>query len=139
VKGAATVTETITYRTTPDIDIFQLAKLFDQAGWQHRTRDLGRLARVVSGSMFVVSAWDAERLVGFARAISDGASDAQISTVAVHEDYRRKGIAKELIRRLLRGHDDLAFIVHAPSELSKFCAKAGFKPAPSMFRRSRKS
>jgi ribosomal protein S18 acetylase RimI-like enzyme len=129
----------ITYRGTPDVDIFQLAKLFEQAGWHHRTRDLGRLARVVSGSMFVVSAWDADRLVGFARAVSDGASDAQISTVCVAEEYRRKGIASELIRRLMKGHDDLAFVVHAPKDLASFCAKAGFKPAPNMFRRSRKT
>jgi ribosomal protein S18 acetylase RimI-like enzyme len=129
----------ISYRSTPDVDIFQLAKLFEQAGWHHRTRDLGRLARVVAGSMFVVSAWDDQVLVGFARAISDGASDAQISTVAVHEDYRRRGIGTELIRRLLDGHEELAFVAHGPSELADFCAKVGFKPAPNMFRRSRKS
>ncbi len=129
----------ITYRDTKDVDIFQLAKLFEQAGWHHRTQDLGRLARVVTGSAFVVSAWDADRLVGFARAISDGASDAHISTVAVADEYRRKGIGQELIRRLLEGRDDLAFIAHAPTELASFCAKAGFKPADSMFRRARKS
>ena len=111
MKGDVKSAGEIGYRNTPDVDIFQLAKLFDQAGWQHRTRDLGRLARVVRGSMFLVSAWDGDRLVGFARAISDGASDAQISTMVVHEDYRRKGIAKELVRRLLKGHDELAFIV----------------------------
>jgi ribosomal protein S18 acetylase RimI-like enzyme len=129
----------ITYRDTQDVDIFQLAKLFEEAGWQHRTRDLGRLARVVTGAMFVISAWDKDRLVGFARAISDGASDAHISTVAVAEEYRRKGIGRELIHRLLKGHDDLAFILHAPEDLATFCAKAGFKPAPNMFRRARKS
>jgi len=131
--------ERITYRTTGDVDIFQLAKLFEQAGWHHRTKDLGCLARVVSGSTLVVSAWDGDVLVGFARANSDGASDAHISTVAVHEGYRRQGIGLELIRRLVKGHDDLAFIVHAPTELAPFCVKAGFKPAPNMFRRSRKS
>ena len=131
--------DAIQYRSTPDVDIFQLAKLFEQAGWHHRTRDLGRLARVVSGSTYVASAWDADRLVGFARAISDGASDAHISTVAVDEDYRRQGIGQELVRRLVEGHDDLAFIAHAPEGLAGFCSKVGFKPAPNMFRRPRKS
>jgi ribosomal protein S18 acetylase RimI-like enzyme len=129
----------ITYRDTRDVDVFQLAKLFEQAGWHHRTRDLGRLARVVSGSTFVVSAWDEGQLVGFARAMSDGASDAHISTIAVLEPYRRRGIGRELLRRLVVGRDELAFIMHAPPELATFCTKVGFKPAPNMFRRSRRS
>jgi hypothetical protein len=129
----------IIYRDTGDVDIFQLARLFEQAGWHHRTKNLGRLARLVSGSAFIVSAWRSDRLIGFARAISDGVSDAYISTVAVEELEGQSEILRELLRRLMAGHDEIAFILQAPPALAAFYAEAGFEPAPNMFRRPRKS
>jgi GNAT superfamily N-acetyltransferase len=128
----------ITYRDTPDVDIFQLARLFEQAGWHDRTHDLGRLARVVQGSTFVATAWDDGRLVGFARAISDGVSDALLSTITVLEGYRRKGIGRELLRRILHGHDEIAFVLQAPAELASFCVGAGFERVRDVYRRTRR-
>ena len=48
-----------------------------------------------------VGAWDGERLVGFARALSDGHFHAYIEDVMVHPNYRRQGIADRLLRRLV--------------------------------------
>jgi hypothetical protein len=49
-----------------DVDLQQLAALFESVGWNFRTRDAGRLARMVRGSMYGVSALDGDKLVGFA-------------------------------------------------------------------------
>ena len=126
----------ISYHDTQDVDIFQLARLFEQAGWHDRSRDTGRLAKLVSGSLFVVSAWHGDRLVGFARAISDGVSHAYVSDVAVREDYRRRGIGRELLRRLVSGRDDISFVLHARADLEAFCAERGFQVATDMWRRA---
>src|SRR5512134_2865403 len=104
---------TIVYRDTHEVDLDQLTTLFNSVGWERRTVDRDRLAQLVHGSMFVVSAWDGDRLVGFARAISDGATNAYISTVAVLPEYQKRGIGRELIRRLLGGRDHLQFVLHA--------------------------
>jgi ribosomal protein S18 acetylase RimI-like enzyme len=40
------------------------------------------------------------RIIGMARVISDGFSDAYIQDVAVLESYRRQGVGRELVRRL---------------------------------------
>jgi ribosomal protein S18 acetylase RimI-like enzyme len=129
----------ISYHDTQDVDIFQLARLFEQAGWHDRSRDTGRLAKLVSGSLFVVSAWHGDRLVGFARAISDGVSDAYVRDVAVLEDYRRRGIGRELLRRLVSGRDDISFVLDARVELEPLCTERGFLLAPEMWRRARKA
>ncbi len=67
---------TVLYRATHEIDLDQLTTLFNSVGWERRTSNRDRLAQLVRGSTYVVSAWDGDRLVGFARAISDSAFNA---------------------------------------------------------------
>jgi predicted GNAT family N-acyltransferase len=129
----------ISYRDTQDVDIFQLARLFEQAGWHHRTHDLGQLARLVSGSTYVVSAWRKDLLVGFARAISDCVSNAYISTVAIAEHEGQKEILRELLRRLMQGRDEITFVLQAQPTLVDFFTEEGFEPAPHMYQRPRRS
>ncbi len=119
------------------IDLGQLAALFDRVGWQHRTRDRERLAQMVRGSMYASSAHAGETLVGYARAISDGAFNAYVSTVAVLPEYQRRGIGRELVRRLVEGRDAIQFVLHARSEVHPFYLGCGFTPAPDMLRRDR--
>jgi len=47
----------------------------------------------------VVTAWDAAHLVGIARSLSDFAYCTYLSDLAVHVDYQRSGIGKELIHQ----------------------------------------
>jgi ribosomal protein S18 acetylase RimI-like enzyme len=94
---------TIVYRDTHEIDLDQLTILFNSVGWERRTADRERLAQLVRGSLYVISAWAGNRLVGFARAISDGAANAYISTVAVLPEYQKRGIGRKLIQRLVEG------------------------------------
>lgn len=88
--------------------------------------------------MFVVSAWEGDSLIGFARAISDGATNGYISTVAVLPQYQGKGIGRELIRRLISGRDGIMFVLHARPEVAPFYLKCGFQPAGDMLRIPRK-
>lgn len=120
------------------LDLGQLAQVFDAVGWQHRTRDRDRLAQMVRGSMYGVSAHDGERLVGYARAVSDGAFNAYVSTVAVLPAYQRQGIGREMMRRLLLGRDQVQFVLHARVEVHPFYLACGFSPPSDMLRRDRK-
>ena len=127
----------IVLRDDHDVDLDQLAALFVTAGWHDRAADRERLAAAVHGSRYVVSAWDGPRLVGFARAISDGATNAYVSTVAVLPEYRRRGIGSAVVRRLIDGRDHLTFALHARPEVHPFYEACGFKRDPDMLRRVR--
>ena len=131
---------TIVYRDSHDIDLDQLTVLFNAVGWERRTADRDRLAQLVRGSMFVVSAWEGDRLVGFARAISDGAANAYISTVAVLPEYQKRGIGRELIQRLLEDRDHLQFVLHANERAYPFYLHldVGFEPFDNVLARRRK-
>lgn len=130
----------ILYRDDHDIDLDQLTVLFNSVGWERRTADRDRLAQLVRGSMFVVSAWEGDRLVGFARAISDGATNAYISTVAVLPEYQKRGIGREIVRRLIADRDGIQFVLHANERAYPFYLRldVGFEPFENVLVRRRK-
>jgi GNAT superfamily N-acetyltransferase len=129
----------VTYTGSDEIELTQLARLFDDAGWSSRTVDQERFAALIKGSRFVVSAWDGDALVGFARAISDGVKNAYVTDVVVRADHRRQGIGAELVRRLLAGRDDIKFVLRADPELRRWYAAFGFVEAPNMLVRDRRA
>jgi GNAT superfamily N-acetyltransferase len=128
----------IVYREGHDVDLEQLAALFTSVGWHLRAADRERLRQQVVGAMFVVSAWNGDTLIGFARAISDGATNAYVSTVAVLPAYQGRGIGRELIRRLTSGHQGIQFVLHARPAVKAFYLKCGFEHAEDMLRMPRK-
>ena len=131
---------TIDYRDDHEIDLDQLTVLFNSAGWERRTADRDRLAQLVRGSLYVVSAWDGDRLVGFARGISDGATNAYISTVAVLPEYQKRGIGRKVIQRLVANRDGIQFVLHANERAYPFYLHLdlGFEPFDNVLVRRRK-
>ena len=130
----------VEYRDTHDVDLDQLATLFDAVGWQRRTTNRIRLVQLLSGSLWVVSAWEGNVLVGFARAISDGAFNAYISTVAVLPSHQKRGIGRALVRRLMEDRDGIQFVLHANDSAYPFYLHIGldFQPFDNVLMRPRK-
>jgi len=125
----------IEYRDTKEVDLDQLAELLRSGGWRNDVR--ARVEQQVAGSRWVVSAWDGPRLVGFARAISDGVSNAYVSAVVVLPEYRRQGVGREMLARLVAGKNGISFVLHTRPEVLAFYEKCGFSAAPDMMWRPR--
>ena len=64
-------------------------------------RSAEALRRAFERSQHVAIARDGERVVGTARLLSDGVSNAYLVDVWTMTSYRRRGVATEMIRRLL--------------------------------------
>lgn len=120
----------------PEVDLAQLAELFREVGFQ-RPGDPGHLADMVAGSRWVVSAHEGDRLVGFARAISDGVSNAYVSTVAVRPSHQRRGIGRRMLEALLEGRPGIKWVLHASEAGEGLYRSLGFEDAPRMLRKDR--
>ena len=89
----------ITYTTNVnDIPIDGLGNLEESVGWK-RTDDMTQ-KKMLAGSDWVIGAKDGEKLVGFVRVCGDGVIYAFATNLMVHSDYRRQGIAREMMTRL---------------------------------------
>lgn len=95
--------------------------------------------RLLRQSAHVVLAVDpeADRVVGFITAISDGVLSAYIPLLEVLESHQGKGIGKELVRRMLEKLRGLYMIdLICDPELQSFYEPLGMMPAPAMMRRN---
>jgi len=126
----------IEYRESQDVDLDALAVL--RAACEFAAQDREFLARQVSGARWIVHAYDGPRLVGFCRAISDGVSNAYVSSVMVDPAYRRRGIGREMLAQLVGGKGGIKFVLHSRKDAVPFYAAIGFAPATDMMIRDRR-
>ena len=119
----------IKYYTNKKVDYNKLIKLFNEVGWDDKTNDIDRLKKMVENSQVVVTAWDNENMIGFARCITDFVYNGQINNVVVDVNYRGKGIGKEMIRRTLNSSEKVTYILRGDPENIKFYRKLGFEEA----------
>ena len=126
----------LSIRDTPTIDLDALLTLRERCRFTPYPRD--QLAAQLAGSRWLVHAYDASRLVGFARAISDGAATAYVSAVMVDPDYRRRGIGRRMLEHLLHDRPHIKFVLHTRPEAAAFYAALGFAPATNILVRERR-
>jgi len=88
-------------RGNESVDIDELVALYEAVGWLAYTQDREALRAAITGSSFVVTARRGTRLVGLARAISDGLMDCYLQDVLVTPDQQRSGIGRALVEAVL--------------------------------------
>lgn len=104
--------------------------VYKMQGWWDTADNNETLEKIISGSAAFIIAHTESKVIGIARAIGDGVSDAYIQDVAVLESERGLGIGYELVNRLCtklskKGYKWLGLIAQDNSH--KFYEKLGFK------------
>jgi ribosomal protein S18 acetylase RimI-like enzyme len=84
-----------------DVDIQQLKRLFELTAFWARERKVEDLATAIANSDPVITVWEGERLLGLARATSDGIYRATIWDVIIHPEYQGVGLGRKLVETLL--------------------------------------
>lgn len=91
--------------------------LLQSQGWAHRVHDAPALLQLIEASQRVVVAQadhphgQADPIIGFARAISDGRSNGYISMVVVAP--ARQGIGRQLVQALMVGGPGISWMLRA--------------------------
>ncbi|MBD1836417.1 MULTISPECIES: GNAT family N-acetyltransferase [Cyanophyceae] len=83
------------------IDFKQLLELFQIAAFWAQSRKIEDLEVAIANSEPAISVWDGDRLIGFARATSDGVYRATIWDVIIHPDYQGAGLGRKLVETLI--------------------------------------
>jgi N-acetylglutamate synthase-like GNAT family acetyltransferase len=88
-------------QAVPTEDLLKLQRLFQVAAFWAGERRLEDWQIAIAHSYPVISVWDHEQLIGFARATSDGIYRAMIWDVVIHPDYRGQGLGRQLVQTLV--------------------------------------
>jgi ribosomal protein S18 acetylase RimI-like enzyme len=124
----------ITYKVNTKIEPHQLSELFQSSGIRRPSEDLSRLKKMLDNANMIVSAWDGEKLVGIARALSDFSFCCYLSDLAVAKEYQNQGIGQELVTEVQKQiGDESNLVMMASQEVIEYAHKIGFEPAPNAF------
>ena len=116
----------ITYqRTIEGIDWAQLAAVFAQAGLG--TSDPLKEQRAYANSALTIFAHDQARLIGAARAISDGVYCAQICDTVVLPEWQGQGIGRHMVEQLLADLEGIKVLLTSSFGKEGFYRKLGFR------------
>jgi len=101
----------------PDSD--QFWRLFESTGWNENYHLVPEeLMFALHSSWYMLGAYDGEQLVGFGRLVSDGVLHAMIYELIVLPDYQWRGIAGEILGRLIKRCQEAGI-----RDIQLFCAK----------------
>lgn len=90
----------ISFKVNHPVTVDQFIELLQRStlGERRPIQDRECMAGMIANANLVVTAWDDEVLVGIARSMTDFHYACYLSDLAVHQDYQRRGIGKQLQR-----------------------------------------
>jgi len=111
------------------VDVAALHRYLAQESYWARGRPLDTVERLVREAARVVGLYDADRLVGFCRVVTDGTAFAWLADVYVLSGYRGRGLGVELVREAIDGGPfrDLPWYLNT-ADAQGLYTKLGFGP-----------
>src|SRR5262245_44421087 len=90
----------VRYRVNAPITVGQLREIFVASGLRRPVEESSRIRRMRDHANLTVTAWDGEKIVGVARALTDFAFCCYVSDLGVRAEYQKKGIGKRMLKVL---------------------------------------
>src|SRR5690606_9643670 len=97
----------VIFRETKKIDTKNLQTLYEDAEWYAYTRDMNKLEQALSNSLYALSAWEENRLIGLIRVIGDGLTIIYIQDILVLKSHQNQGLATELMNHVLNKFEEV--------------------------------
>jgi GNAT superfamily N-acetyltransferase len=123
----------ILYRNDAPLQVEQVIELYKRSTLGAR-RPVDRpdiFAGMINNSNLIVTAWDAERLVGIARGLTDFVYVTYLADLVVDEDYQCQGIGKKLIDEAQQCTEpDCMMVLLAAPQANDYYPKLGFTHNP---------
>lgn len=102
-----------------------VVEILQKVGMAYYTGEIHH--RAFTNSHSVVFVFHNDNLIGFGRAISDGAYQAAIYDVAVLPSYQGKGIGKMIVQTLVKSSPNCNVILYASPGKEVFYEKENFR------------
>lgn len=124
----------ITYKVNTRIEPHQLAEVFQASGIRRPFDDLNRMKKMLDNANLLVTAWDGEKLVGVARALTDYSYCCYLSDLAVIKEYQHNDIGHELVAQVQNQiGDECVLILLAAPNVMDYYPRIGFSKSDNAF------
>jgi len=107
----------------------QLYHLYQSVGWTRYIQEFDKLTAGLKNSLKVLTAWDADKLVGLVRAIGDGATILYVQDLLILPEYQNQGVGFSLMKKLLANYPQVmqkVLMTEEAPDVRHFYEKCGF-------------
>ncbi|MEK4875536.1 GNAT family N-acetyltransferase [Bacillus sp. FSL W8-0102] len=124
----------IVYKYNEPVKAEDVIQVFRNSGITRPIGQKERIQKMLDHANLILTAWDHNRWVGIARALTDFSYCCYLSDLAVDKDYQKRGIGKELIERIRKiiGEEVALILLSAPSAMDYY-PKVGFDKVDNGF------
>lgn len=123
----------IEYRDNAVISAEQAIDLYARStlGERRPIHHVETFEAMLKNANLTITAWDAKKLVGISRSLTDFAYVAYLADLAVDQEYQRSGIGKQLIEetKARLGTECMIVLLAAP-KANEYYAHIGFEHNP---------
>lgn len=81
------------------VNLDEMKEIYSSVGWTRHTNEI--IKQVFEASNVIALVTVNGRIIGFGRAMTDGAFNAAIYDVIVHPEFQKQGIARQIMEYLL--------------------------------------
>ncbi|NIJ54804.1 GNAT family N-acetyltransferase [Dyadobacter arcticus] len=105
----------------------QVIELYTKSALPRPVGDSQRIQQMFENSNLVITAWDADTLVGVCRCITDWVWSCYLADLAVDPEYKKSGIGKKLIELTKEkvGEQCMILLLSVPTAM-EYYPKIGF-------------
>ncbi len=123
----------IEYRTGNQLDLAEVIELYRAStlGERRPVDEPERMRQMIASANLIITAWDANQLIGISRAFTDWTYATYLSDLAVRASHQRLGIGKELMRRTQAAAPAASLILLAAPKAVDYYPHVGFTQHPS--------
>ena len=121
------MTDPLSYSFDVPVTPMQVKRLFEQTHWANG-RSPEAIEAMLHNTFTYLTVWQGERLVGFARVLTDDVYRALIDDVVVDSELRSQGVGSSMMRHIMErfGHVE-EVMLGCREEVVPFYERLGFK------------
>ncbi len=121
------MTDPLSYSFDVPVTPMQVKRLFEQTHWANG-RSPEAIEAMLRNTFTYLTVWQGERLVGFARVLTDDVYRALIDDVVVDNELRGQGVGSSMMRHIMErfGHVE-EVMLGCREEVVPFYERLGFK------------
>lgn len=127
--------ENVSYKEGEITETTQVMNLYLDAGWINYTINFQNLFDAISNSLFVLTAWENEKLIGLLRIVGDGLSIIYIQDILVLKSHKRQKVGSRMMEIALEKFKQVRQVVlltDDKEESKGFYQSLGFKTTGEM-------
>ncbi|MEY9976463.1 GNAT family N-acetyltransferase [Lysinibacillus sp. RC79] len=121
---------TIVFKEEKYIDKNDLKALYEDVEWYAYTKNLDQLQQALLNSIYVLSAWENDQLIGLTRVVGDGLTILYIQDILVLNSHQNRGIATDMMNHILEKYKDVrqkVLLTEEAPDVRHFYEKNGFQ------------